>query len=459
MSLASRASAFFLGVLAVALIGFTLTICLLARAYLYQQVEERVQAALDTVTATIETKPGVLEWEPEERHLTLGSDAGEDQIRWLLRDGQGNTVAHSPNYQGAELDADRWRILTWRMQAMPGEPSAKSSDPPRPGHEFQVLEISCALSLEPTRRLERTLWFATVGTSVTLWLAAALAGGWLCRRALKPLTSMATAAREMTGADLSQRLPAPGTRDELEDLHGAFNDLLTRVQEAFVRQQRFTGEASHQLRTPLTALLGQLEVGLRREREPAEYRQILERAHRGGLQLVQIVEMLLFLARADAEAALPNLEAVDLRSWLQQHLESWANHSRRADLQVSIEGYGPFTIPCHPAMLGQLLDNLLENACKYSSPGNVIAIKLERVGDEAQIEVADRGTGIPREDLDHIFEPFYRSARARQQGLPGAGLGLAVAQRIAKALGGSISVSSELGIGSRFVIRLPAKAV
>src|SRR5437763_732045 len=142
--------------------------------------------------------------------------------------------------------------------------------------------------------------------------AAALAGRRLCRRALRPLTGMAAAARAISADDLGRRLPPAGTGDEVDDLGRAFNELLARLQESFERQRRFTGDASHQLRTPLAAMLGQVEVALRRERPPEEYQRVLTLVHKQSAKLREIVEMLLFLSRADAEAKRPQLEALDL---------------------------------------------------------------------------------------------------------------------------------------------------
>src|SRR5262249_6824630 len=138
--------------------------------------------------------------------------------------------------------------------------------------------------------------------------------------------------RGMDAGDLGQRLPGVRSGDELEDLSRAFNSLLERLQESFERQRRFTGDASHQLRTPLAAMLGQVEVALRRERPAAEYQRILTSVKEQGERLRRIVESLLFLARADAEARLPDRERLDLRPWLVAHLRSWSDHPRTGDL-------------------------------------------------------------------------------------------------------------------------------
>jgi signal transduction histidine kinase len=258
----------------------------------------------------------------------------------------------------------------------------------------------------------------------------------------------------MKATDTEQRLPVPGTRDELDELANAFNDLLVRLQEAYARQARFTGEASHQLRTPLTALLGQVEIALRQQRTTGEYRQVLQQVQRQGRQLVRIVEMLLFLARADAQTEMPEQELLELNGWLTEYLESWAKHPRSADLRLQL----PDRTVCvlvHPVLLGQLLDNLLDNACKYSKPGSPITITLSAQSGQAALEVTDRGIGIAQDDLSHLFEPLFRSSSVRRLGVPGAGLGLAIVKRIAEGLG-AIDVQSQPGVGSSFTLTLPS---
>jgi signal transduction histidine kinase len=242
--------------------------------------------------------------------------------------------------------------------------------------------------------------------------------------------------------------------DELEDLGRAFNGLLSRLQESFERQQRFTGDASHQLRTPLAILLGQVEVALRRERSAGEYRGVLGNVQAQAVRLHQIVEALLFLARADAEVEAPQLETVELRGWLQSHLRTWSDHPRFQDLRWEAGPEESLLIETHPPLLGELLDNLWDNACKYSDPGTPLSLGVQAASDACFISVKDAGCGITPEDLPHLFEPFYQSRAARQHGRAGVGLGLAVADRIARALGGGLQVTSTAGQGARFTLQL-----
>jgi heavy metal sensor kinase len=353
-----------------------------------------------------------------------------------------------------------WQGEPWQFRCR--RLTATSPDAPRQpvatrfGWTYPALTITAGVSLEPVRATLRLLAGTLAGLSVGVWVVAAFVGRAVCRRGLLPVTRMAASARAMTAADLADRLPTAGSGDELDDLGRSFNGLLDRLQESFERQRRFTGDASHQLRTPLAAILGQLEVALRRERSAEEYRRVLDTVHERAGHLRRIVESLLFLARADADARLPERERIDLGEWLPEHLRTWSEHPRSGDIVLASSDDGPHCVDAQPALLGELLNTLLDNACKYSPPGSPIAVRVRRDGSEACVEVEDRGCGIAEADQPHLFTPFYRSADARRRGVEGLGLGLSIAQRLAGAFGGALTVRSRAGEGSCFTLRLPA---
>jgi signal transduction histidine kinase len=472
MSLAARLSSFFLVALVVVLLGFSVALFSLARLYLVRQADQRLAAALDTLAAAAEIEPDGIEWEPREHHLTLGLDPGADQVRWTVQDAAGKLVDRSANLASGVPGPDWPAPLTETQLAAPAlresgqwhflqrclRPGGDGETKPGDGEgqpKYAALVLTSRVSLAPAWTTLRTLAAALAGLSLGLWLLAALLGRRLCRRALAPVRQMATAARAMGALDLDRRLPGPGTGDELEDLGGAFNGLLARLQEAFERQRRFTGDASHQLRTPLTAMLGQIDVALRRPRPAEDYREALGQVRGQAVQLRQIVEALLFLARADVEAGPADLAAMDLALWLPEHLGRWTGHARGADLHLERSDSGAVWVRAQVPLLGQLLDNLLENACKYSEPGRSVTVGLGCAGGDALLTVEDQGSGIAPEDLPHVFEPFYRSPEARRLGRPGVGLGLAVARRVAAVFGGTLTAASEPGGGSRFTLRLP----
>jgi heavy metal sensor kinase len=466
-------AAFFLTALALVLLGFSLTLYVLARVYLYEQVDERLDATLHALGAAVDVKPDGLEWDAEEHenHITLGMDSDAREVRWLICDGQGRRVAASRNFP---LDAKLplgmtdhsihqtlpgeegilWRIKQRRLVAPHSVSPEKSASPAGRAARYPVLVLTSSIQLGPLHGTLNRLALALVVLSLLLWVLAAVLGRFLGKRALTPVRQMAVAAQAIQPHQLERRLPSPGTHDELEDLKVAFNGLLNRVQEAYARQKSFTAEASHQLRTPLTAMLGHVEVALRRSRPAEDYREALQRTEQQIHHLIRIVEALLFLARAETEAGLPDLEMVDLHAWLDQRLEQWQQHPRAGDLVAELTEV-PILVRAHPGLLDQLLDNLLDNASKYSAPGSPITVRLRRLADRVRLTVTDEGCGMGAEELCHVFEPFYRSPQVRHRGINGVGLGLAVVRRIATALGGSVQATSQTGAGSTFTLELP----
>lgn len=476
MSLAGRLTAFFLTALALVLAGFSTTLYLLARSYLHRQVDERLEAALGTLSAAAEITPDGVEWEPQRDRFNLGQDSDDAQVRWVVYDGHGHIIDRAQNlgtnglfedslpltgsdeaaaYQ-FEREGQSWRLrqrsLRSSSSGSPASSSVHKGEDSEP--KYPVLILRAGVSLRPQQAALQTLAVVLPGLSIAVWLLAAVLGRRLVNRALIPVTRMADAARLMTAADLGQRLPAPETKDALDELGSAFNDLLARLQEAFERQRRFTGDASHELRTPLAVMLGQVEVALRHERPPEEYQRVLRIVSDQAVRLQRIVEMLLFLAGADAEAALPSLTTVDLGPWLRDHLHSWSNHPRASDIRLSPSKSDAALTRAHEALLGQVVDILLDNACKYSRPGTPVTISIGGDRDHVELIAEDQGSGIDASDLPRIFDPFYRSPRQNERGVGGVGLGLAIAQRVIDAMGGTIEVHSEPGRGSRFVVRL-----
>lgn len=484
MSLTNRLSLFFLAALAVVLGGFSVILYVLAHRHLNTQTDHRLDATMHTLVAAIEIHPGDVEWEPLERKVTLGEDPAPDQVRWTIHDPAGRLIDCSRNLDrggGNTLPLDRgWRVLARRVSSgrfetepvdgreRPFEGGLGDAFPigrvpgsvPLPADRTfhgDALVLTVAVAEEPVRATLVQLAWTLAAVSGAIWLTAAVWGRWLCRQALRPITRMAASARTLRReTDPGHFLEVTETGDELEDLGRAFNDLLIGLRESLDRQQQFTGDASHQLRTPLTALLTSVEVAMKKERSAAEYQRVLGVVRRRGHQIRQIIESLLFLARAES-APLPEPEVIDPGEWCRAWLGGWADHPRTADLEGPPGGV-PVSVRTHPALLGQILDNLLDNACKYSDPGTPVVVTVELGTDEVALTVTDHGCGIAAEELPRVFEPFYRAGNARWLGKPGVGLGLSVVRRLAVLLGGRVDVESEPEKGSRFRLSLPRAA-
>lgn len=474
MSLTGRFSVLFLGTLGLVLAAFSGALYLAVGYDLNRQVERRLAAALDVLAAAAEIHPNDVEWEPRERVMPLG-EAGDDAIRWLVLNPHGTRVDQSRNYSENEFTATemsrsadqtvdrlgrRWRVSHRRIVSGSIETGSRAAadrqdpvilDPPV--SSFPFLELVALAPIDPVSATLSSLFWLLAAISGTVWLIAAVMCRRLSRSLLRPLQAMVESARGLDASDPGWRLDEAGTHDELDDLGLAFNDLLARLHLAYERQRRFSGDASHQLRTPITVMIGQVEVALRRERSPDEYRRVLKSALGQAVHLGRVVEALLFLGRAEGETSLPDCEILDLDGWLDAHLvaASCPNLHRIID-------HEDVKIRAHAPLLGQMLDNLLDNARKYGDPGSPITIATRNDGAFAVLAVENEGTGIRDEDLPHVLEPFYRSADARRLGTPGVGLGLAIVQRIAAAFGGSVVIASQPGKRCRVEVRLPLAA-
>jgi two-component system OmpR family sensor kinase len=471
--LGTRLTVYYLSSIAVILIGFSVALYAMAAKHLFRQVDERLDSALDTLAAAAELGPGGVTWEPEERILSFGRRTFEGRFTWRVADEQGRRIDGSATGEidrvlarltGGEDQRRRfvsiadesgvgWRAASRRLDRPP--PAGANPASGEPDHDVHnALILSAGTSLDGVRTNLRNLALTLAGLSVAIWALALLTGRRLCRLALRPLTEMADAAHSIGGDEPARRLPAPQTDDELGELCRSFNSLLDRLGESLERQQRFTGDASHQLATPLTAIQGHVDLVLRADRSSDEYRRVLTLVQLKTRHLRQIVDGLLFLSRADAEARRPTLERVPLDDWLRDRIANWPAPRRSDIVYESVEPEA-----CHAAvhapLLGELLNNLLDNAAKYSPPQTPIRVRLSHHDDTISFSVSDHGPGIAQADLSSIFDPFVRAESARLRGSQGIGLGLSVAARIATVFGGRITVSSTPGQGATFTAHLP----
>ncbi|MBI1904296.1 MAG: HAMP domain-containing protein [Planctomycetia bacterium] len=485
MTLTTRLTAFFLIALAVVLALFSVTTWCLARSYLYRAADERLDLALAALGSAAEQEVRGIEWEPREHRFDSDRGLSGGGVSWAVYDRRGRVIDAFPRTNhdfdvlqpGRANDlgpaetvvaqgGQRFRVLARRLQASPapsgaGEPAEFDASP-----AFDEVTLVVAGSLEAVDRTLARLGGVMAVTSVGLWALALLGGRWMCRRALLPLARMTDQVQALGAADYSARLDVPPTKDEIGVLAAALNDMLARLRESYDRQRRFAADAAHQLRTPLTGMLGQMDVCLRHPRPTQEYERVIERVHGETQHLARIVEALLFLARSGAGEMLPNRQLVDLSNWLPGYAEHWGDRARGPDLRVENEVHSPLWVNVQPILLGQLLDNLVENAFHHSTPGSPVVLRLAVREGQAVLSVIDRGEGIAPADLPHVFEPFYRARDAVRPGtngdvngvggdLSGVGLGLAVAHQIARSFSGQLTAESRPGAGSRFELRLP----
>jgi signal transduction histidine kinase len=294
----------------------------------------------------------------------------------------------------------------------------------------------------------RNILLAGVGILVLL---AALAGIVLARSTLRPVGRASAAAQSLAEGLLETRLPVEG-QDEFGAWAQSFNEMaaaleakIAALSAAQARERRFTADVAHELRTPLTALVGEASLlGEHLDRMPAESRRPAELLIADVGRLRRLVEELMEISRFDAGAESVQVEEVDVAALVAATLRA-----RGWDGRVKLDGDG-LTLTSDPRRLERIVANLVGNALEHGA--NEVSVRLANDNGKAVVEVADDGPGIAPEHLPHLFERFYKADAARSGG--GTGLGLAIAQENARLLGGEIHVTSELGAGSRFTLRL-----
>lgn len=305
----------------------------------------------------------------------------------------------------------------------------------------------------------RELRWLLITIAPFLLLGTAALGYWISGRALAPVDGMTRLARSIGLADLSKRLPVPTAKDELSRLAEAWNEMLSRLEESVNRIQRFTADAAHELRTPLTALRTTAELSVRRERQSTEYRDSLEQVVAITVRMSTLLDELLTLARGDVHKQQVAFGEVDVAELIRT--VSIELLPLFTDKQVRLTTDLPASAPAVPGDaigLKRLLTTLLENALKYTPASGAVHVELHPEASAQVVEVTDSGCGIPAESLPHIFDRFYRVDTSRDRRSGGYGLGLAIAQQIARLHGTEIEVRSTLGQGSCFRVRLPQLA-
>ncbi|MBV9762492.1 MAG: HAMP domain-containing protein [Acidobacteriaceae bacterium] len=396
------------------------------------------------------------------KHLSeeLNEDAVVNSASSYLRivDQRGATIYASPN------TAD-WPSLVSARQRLPEKGTFQTVQVH--GRPFRIITAPVSIGrvqlgspLEEFRELQQQfMWTAAFGIPLLLLIASG-AGYWMGGRALRPVEKIATAARRITSANLSERLPYSGSKDELDRLSAMLNDMLAGLESAFRRITQFTADASHELRTPLAVIRTTAELMESRQRTFEEHRRAWASVLTQTERTTQLVDDLLTLARADAAVGALSVESVDVAD---------VASTAVTDMHVLASAKGvklQFSATTHPVIRGdedalrRLFTILLDNALKATQPGGSVEVSVSEEYKEghsrANIAVRDTGAGISAEDLPHIFDRFYRASKDRSRNTGGAGLGLAIAHWIVSQHGGTVHVQSGIGRGSIFQIILPA---
>lgn len=308
---------------------------------------------------------------------------------------------------------------------------------------------------------EITFTIKQAGSQFNIWGAAGLAlmlflgtgATWLMAgKALKPLRELTGTIEGIGGNDLSRRVEHQDRQDEIGQLAVSFNHMMDKVSASFERQQRFSASAAHELKTPLATILVNLDVlDMEEKASAAQMERVLSIVRTNTERMIQLVDNLFQLTAKTGDGM---CEEVLLEEMFAEILEEQTPQLDAKHLSVSLSGLSGMKLAGNPTMLYRAMSNLVENAIKYNRENGSISISASRQEGNTIIKISDTGIGIPEEECERIFEPFYRVDQSRSRSVGGSGLGLALVKDIVEKHGGSIRVNSRAGLGSEFILYL-----
>lgn len=274
-------------------------------------------------------------------------------------------------------------------------------------------------------------------------------------RSIKPVRTIIETSSQITKDNLQTRIPLPQNKDELYVLSENINNLLSRIENAIDREKQFTSDASHELRTPLAVIKGTMEVLIRKPRNQQEYKEKIQFCISEVDRLNHMVDQLLLLARFENQKQNVKQETIYLNALVLDNLTRFSEKSESKKLKIKTEFTEDYYLVSDNYLVSIIISNLISNAIKYSNPNGEIAIELGKTNDEVTFSITDYGVGIAKNDLDKIFNSFYRSDVSNHPEIKGTGLGLSIVKRLCDLLKLEIAVESNLNQGTKFVLSFP----
>ncbi len=322
------------------------------------------------------------------------------------------------------------------------------------GTPFAVIQVGESLTQVNTAL--RSLFLELLLIAPFILLLGAVGSYWLGIHAFAPMNRLIQTAQRIKAGDLHQRVPVPRAYDEVRALALTLNEMIEHLDQTFTRQRRFVADASHELRTPVTAIRSMTELAQLKTLTVEEYEHTFDTINKEAERLGHLISDLLALARADERRVMLEQEAIRLDTLVEAVVANAEGLALERGVSLQVHASEPITICGDEARLIQAVINVLDNALLYTDAGGQVTVRVEATSTHALLTISDTGIGIAPEHLPHIFERFYRAdpARVRKEG-NSSGLGLAIVEWTIHAHKGTIAVESQLGLGSTFIVSLP----
>lgn len=364
----------------------------------------------------------------------------------------GALVEKSPNLKQKKLTYDKNRIANELFDTKLETISVRQIQVPLYQGTKVIGYLIVAMSLEDSVMVLNNLFTVMLIAYPLILLVLFLIARFFAGRSIKPISSIIDTANFITKDNLKSRIPLPQNKDELHLLSNTINNLLDRIENAVVREKQFASDASHELRTPLAVIKGTLEVLIRKERKPEEYKEKIEFCVSEVNRLNHLVDELLLLARFENQRQNLKLENVNLNSLITDVISRNAQAIKEQKVNCKTEFSEEIYVQTDTYLFSIIVTNLLTNAIKYSNKGSNIVVKLYHSDGKAQFDIIDFGIGIPKEDINMIFNQFYRSNSTIHPEIKGTGLGLSIVKRLCDLLEIDVKLESEENVGTKATI-------
>jgi heavy metal sensor kinase len=356
------------------------------------------------------------------------------------------------NYQTIHLDGVPAKLVNFRfINYGEDEPENKVSAAERNASSFIV---QCAQTIDEQVELMKDYGLILSLSIFSIMIISATGGFFIAKRALSPIRHISDRIKGISESNLAERIPTQNVPEELRGLAVSFNQAFDRLEKSFRRQKQFVSDASHELRTPLSVILSLSEVTLRKERSSEEYKNALTAIGEATGMMSEIVGKLLTVARLGSDNIELKMDSTDLSEVIREAMKVVTPLANRKGVIINLEPNEQTSVTGDRAALLEVIVNVLDNAIKYNVQNGKVDIAIVKESDLIKIEIQDTGIGIADEDLDKVFDRFYRVDQSRSKEGGGIGLGLSICEEIVKLHGGRIKIRSQIGTGTTVSIYL-----
>jgi signal transduction histidine kinase len=422
---------------------FFIALYLVMRHSLITKLTSDMQLAVTQLTAQVENENGEFKYEYE---VPLSSN-----MAYLISNEDGATLVSSEK-KPQLLNQTPWEEGKLRESSIGRQHFMILDSPTVIVDDFRI-RVRIMATMQDIDDTMRMISYICL-TSIPLLIAAAVLGGLLIsKKSLLPIRHIISSAGVIAKGDLSERIPNTAGRDEVGELIETINNMLSSVESSFLREKRFTSDASHELRTPVSIIMAYAESLLADNSLSAEDAQAVTTILAESRRMQHIIAQLLAITRGQEGRYPIFMEKFPLGDVVEHIGEQFSDQMHEKNMTFEKDIPGGMIVKGDLSLISQMLLNLVENGIKYGKPGGYIRIAAKAAENKAQITVSDNGYGIPSESLPHIFERFYRVDKTRDRS--GTGLGLSIVQWIVQAHNGGIHVESQVGQGTRFTIEIP----